>query len=324
MIATFALLTALAAVDAPAPATVWMVAEPAARSTMARVTNELRALGCEVRAVPLDGPSETIAERLLSDEGEGRPLVVIVRAAPAPVEVWWWSDTANRPAHDVVPFAATSDEPRLGAIRVAEAVRARLALAIEVAPVSSRSPPAIVPVAPAEADAPLVVRLAVGPTLSRHVEAEPAAGLALAVAALLSRHTAGVLTLNMPLATIDWDTTNGTATTRDYVAAALIEGRIALPGALELRGAAGASFHARVSHGVAPSAPSLISSTTSFTAGPALTAAIAYRVQDTFGLVATAAADATYPDRDVHVDNWAVGFPGRVLWSLGLLAELEF
>jgi hypothetical protein len=324
MIAMVALLTALAAVDVPAPSTVWLVAEPAAQSAIARVTNEVRAVGCEVRVLALDGPSDAVAERLLSDEREPPSLVVIVRASPAPVEVWWWSDTADRPAHDLVPFAATSDEPRLDAIRVAETVRARIALADEVLPVRAPSPPVTVAVAPAEADAPLVLRLAIGPTLSGHVEAESAAGLALSVAVVLSRHTAAVLNLNMPLAAVDWDTMHGTATTRDYVAAALIEGRIAVPGALELRGAAGASFHARVSHGVAPRSLSVTSSTTSFTAGPAVTAAIAYQIQDTFALVATAAADATYQDRDVYVDNSAVAFPGRVLWSLGLLAEVGF
>ena len=329
MIATLAVLAALAAADAPEPSTVWVVAAPAAEATTARVTNELRALGCEVRAAPLDESPETVAERLLSDARGARRLVVVVHAPPAPVEVWWWSDAAERPDHDLVQRAATSDETRLDAIRVAEAVRARIALPDAVLVVPAPASPVTVAAEDTAAedtvaDDALVLRLAVGPTLSGHVEAESAAGLALSVAVALSQRVAAVLNLSLPIAAVNWDETNGTAATRDYVAAALLERRVALPLSFELRGAAGVSFHARVSHGMAPNSPSLYGSSTSFTAGPAVAAALAYRIHDTFGLVAAAAGDATYPKRDVYVDNWAVAFPGRLLWSLGLLAEVEF
>jgi hypothetical protein len=325
MNATVALLTALAmatTADAPAPSPVWVVAEPAAAATIARVTSELRAVGCEVRVAPLDGPPDAVAERLLEDDAPGAPeLVVIVHASPAPVEIWWWTEDAARPEHDLVQFATTSEETRVDAIRVAEAVRARIALPITISPAP---PPAIVVAAPAPAGPGLVLRLAVGPTLSGHVEAESAAGLALSVAVPLSRHTAAVLNLSLPLAAVDWDEWNGRASTRDYVAAALFEGRLTLPVGFEVRGAAGVSFHTRVSHGLAPYAPSVSASTTDFTLGPALAAAIAYRIDDSFGLVAAAAADATYPNRDIYVDDFAVAFPGRLLWSLGLLGEVEF
>jgi len=323
VIAAVALLAVLAAVD-EAPATVWVVAEPAAEATIARVTNELRAIGCAVRSAPLDSSPAEVAEDLLGDL-PARRLVVVVFASPVPMEVWWWRDAADAPEYELVRRAVTPDEERLDAIRVAEVVRARLALSVSVPPAAGPAPPApTVAAAPAQADPPLVLRLAVGPTLSGHVEAQSAAGLALSIAVALSRRTAALLNVSLPLAAVEWQTWDATAWTRDYVIAALLERRLFLPLGFELRGAAGVSFHTRVSRGVTLTSPVAYQERSiAFTAGPVLAAAIAYRIRDTFGLVATAAVDATYPDQHVEVGHSEV-YPGYFLWSLGLLAEVEF
>ncbi len=241
----------------------------------------------------------------------------------------WWADERDQPAHEVVPPAAPSEWTRLDAIRVAETVRARVSPPLATPTVTPAPAEIVAPVAatiaPAAADP--FVRVAAGPSIAGIGNVGSAGAIHLVSSLAVRDRMRLALALTRPVHEVDWSANNGTALTRDTILAAMLERAFPLrawgPGRFEARAAAGLALRRRYSRGTTyQSGYAFTGDETTYSGGPTLSGALAYRLRDRYALVVTAGGSATFPESNLVVDGYSLWSPGRFNWSLGLMAEV--